>query len=170
MSSSSSAVQSRLNSQSVSAINPDYYIDQNRGKQNLYEIDHITLNGGTLVLSRDLLHMRTLSATVTDTTTIRLPSPELCMGVEFQIIVLTAAAVPMRISTANNASISGSLSNQILGCVISGGVPVTIANSGGVQKTFLTTSIDPSGTVLRIRSLGIHWFIDGTCPNGAIFS
>jgi hypothetical protein len=88
---SSSLVQARLNSKSISAINPDYYIDNNRVKLHICDIDHVKLNGGTLTLSRDLIHRRRVCATVVSTTTVQLPSPELCIGVELRVEMLAPA-------------------------------------------------------------------------------
>jgi len=164
---SSSAVQSRLNSQSISAINPDYYIDQNRGKQNLFDVFYITLNGGgTFVLQPSMIHNGMfLVATCNVLTTLKLPSPELCLGVEFSILCSSTTGARLRISTTANAGSSVSVVNNMR-YIISANNPEALVNGtqpgAGVTITFQATGVN-----LLIRSLGHCWFVSGMFPDGA---
>lgn len=164
---SSSAVQSRLNSQSISAINPDYYIDQNRGKQNLFDVFYITLNGGgTFVLQPSMIHNGMfLVATCNVLTTLKLPSPELCLGVEFSILCSSTTGARLRISTTANAGSSVSVVNNMR-YIISANNPEAFVNGtqpgAGVTITFQATGVN-----LLIRSLGPCWFVSGMFPDGA---
>jgi hypothetical protein len=168
MSSSSSAVQSQLNSQSVSAINPDYYIDQNRGKQNLYEVDHVILNGGTLVLERDKLHRRKLFTTVAASTTIQLPSPELCVGTEFEVIIKSQGiSNTISFTSTANASVSGSSAVNLVGSII-GTVDIDLILSTVVSDTagipYATLSlleVQSHLSFIKFHSVGPYWVIDG---------
>lgn len=158
---SSSAVQSRLNSQSISAINPDYYIDQNRGKRNLFEVDHVILNGA-LTLSRDLLNRRKLFLTVSGDSTVTLPSPELCLGVGFDAIFLTGAAGVVTFASTANASIVSSTSSNILANIVNN-VPLAtvIQSTFGVGISAIAFPANSAGTILKFRGLGTHWFVNG---------
>jgi hypothetical protein len=160
----SSAVQAHLNAQSASAINPDYYVDQNRGKQNLFEVDHVILNGSTLTLSRDLIHNRRLFATVTTSTTVRLPAPELCIGVEFEMILFTVASGTVSWTSTANASVAGSSAVNILGITVSIEPSAEIQTSGGTPKTSLAITSNSQCTILRFCSIGPYWFINGVSP------
>lgn len=160
----SSAVQANLNSQATSAINPDYYIDQNRGKQNLFDVDHVILNGGTLTLNRDLLHRRKLALTISAASTVQLPSPELCLGVDFEAIFVTGGAFAITFTSTANASISGGGSAaNILATVVAISGAAVVNSSMAVAKTSVIIPVTAGSTVLRFRSVGLYWVIDGIC-------
>lgn len=164
----SSAVQANLNSKTTSAINPDYYVDQNRCKLNLCEVDYVILNGGTLVLSRDLIHNKKIFVTVTAATTVRLPAPELCLGVEFEVNFDLVAVGATTFTSTANASVLGSSVINILGTVFSSN---SVISSYHVPKTSLSIAAAFSScTVLCFRSMGLYWFIEGSSEATASFS
>jgi hypothetical protein len=110
MDTSSSPAQSRLNSQSVSTINPDYYVDQNKGKQCLVDVDHATLTGNntSLTLNRDMIHNKIICINPSDSGTylsdgyIYLPSSDVCIGMSFELIILDIKPKVYIISPHNN--------------------------------------------------------------------